>query len=138
MWDTAANIFWNIYSNWANRSRVRISVKRLSYDLIRNDASSILVVITPNPSRYYSEIEFAHRGKATTIKGLKLIINNSLELEAAGFSPLKLEHGDYHERAVTFPVEEKLAVEQGDFEMQAIDAVCDKVVHRCRGHFPVV
>jgi len=137
MWDTATNIFWNIYSRWADRSVVRISVKRLSYDLIRNDAGSTVVVITSTPSRYYSEIAFAHRGKATTIKGLKLIIDNVLELEAAGFSPLKLEHGDYHEMVVTFPVEEKVAVKQGDFEMQAIDAFNNEVVHRCRGCFPI-
>jgi kynurenine formamidase len=137
MWDTIANIFLNIYSRWADRPVVRIKVERLSYDLIQSDAGSIVVVITPNPSRYYSEIEFAHRGKATTIKGLTLIIDNALELEATGFSPLKLEHGDYRKMVVIFPVDEDLAIKQGNFEIQAVDAF-DKVVRRCRGRFPIV
>jgi len=137
MWDTVANIFWNIYCRWADRPIVSIKVKRLNYDLIRNDASNVLVVITPNPSRYYSVIEFAHHGKATTIKGLRLIINNAFALEATGFSPLKLDYGDYREVVIVFPVEEKVAIKQGNFEIQAIDAF-GKVVDRCKGHFPVV
>jgi hypothetical protein len=137
MLNTVANIFWNIYCRWADRPVVRIKVKRLSYGLVRNDASNMLVVITANPSRYYSVIEFAHHGKATTIKGLKLIIDNDFELEATGFSPLQLDHGDYREVVVVFPVEEKVAIKQGNFEIQAIDAF-GKVVDRCKGHFPVV
>lgn len=136
MWDTVANIFWNIYSRWADRPVVRIKVKRLSYDLIRNNAGSIVVVITRHHSRYYSDIEFAHRGKATTIKGMKLIIDSSLQLEATGFSPLKLEHGDYRKMVVVFPIDENLAIKQGNFEIQVIDAF-DKVVHQCKGHFPI-
>ncbi|MBC8273971.1 MAG: hypothetical protein H8E40_03250 [Chloroflexi bacterium] len=137
MWDTIANIFLNIYSRWADRPVVRVRVKRLEYNLIRNDASSVLVVITPYASRYYAEVAFAHRGKATTIKGLTLIIDNDLKLEATGFSPLKLEHGDYHKTAVVFPVEEQVVIRKGDFEIQATDAF-DKVVDRLRGHFPIV
>jgi len=72
----------------------------------------MLVVITANPSRYYSVIEFAHHGKATAIKGLKLIIGNHLQLEATGFGPLKLDHGDYREAVAVFPVEEKVATKQ--------------------------
>lgn len=114
---------------------VRIRVKRLQYDLIRNDPDSEVVFISPYPSRYYAEVEFSHRGKSTTIRNLTLIIDRRLKLEAAGFSPLKLEHGDYHEKILSFPVEENLAVEEGTFEIQAVDAF-DKV-YRCKGSFPI-
>ncbi len=90
MWDTVANVFLNIYSRWADRPVVSVKVKRLEYDLIRNEPDSAVVIITPCPSRYYAEVEFSHRGKATTIKDLTLIIDNNLKMEATGFSPLKL------------------------------------------------
>ncbi len=136
MWDTVANVFLNIYSKWADRPVVSVKVKRLEYDLIRNDPDSSLVFISPYPSRYYAEVEFSHRGKATTIKDITLIIDNNLKIEASGFSPLKLEHGDYNKKTLSFPVKEDLAVKEGTFEIRAIDAF-DKVFHRCRGRFPV-
>lgn len=116
---------------------VRIKVKRLEYELVRNDPNSILVRITPSPSRYYAEVEFSHHGKATTIKSLSLVVDGKLSLEAEGFGTLKLEHGDYYKKSVVFPVEEKAAITEGDFEIRAIDAF-DKVIHRCRGRFPIV
>ena len=76
MWDTIANIFLNIYSKWADRPVTKINVKHLEYDLVRNDPDTVLVIISPYPSRYHAEVEFSHRGKSTTIKPLKLIINN--------------------------------------------------------------
>ena len=135
MLDTVVNIFLSMYSRWADRSVVRIRVKRLEYDLIRNDPDSELVFISPYPSRYYAEVEFSHRGKTTTIRNLTLTIDDRLSLKAAGFNPLKLEHGDYHEKILSFPVEENLAVKEGTFEIQAADAF-DKV-YRCKGRFPI-
>lgn len=135
MFDTVVNVFLNVYSRWVDRPVVRIRVKRLQYDLIRNDPDSEVVFISPYPSRYYAEVEFSHRGKSTTIRNLTLIIDRRLKLEAAGFSPLKLEHGDYYEKILSFPVEENLAVEEGTFEIQAVDAF-DKV-YRCKGSFPI-
>jgi hypothetical protein len=134
MWDTVANVLLSIFSRWADRPVVRINVKHLEYDLVRNDPDSILVVITPYPSRYYARVEFSHRGKATTVKQLRLIINNELNIEAAGFNPIKLEHGDYHEAPVSFPVEENHAIKQGIFEIQAFDGF-DKL-YKCKGVFP--
>ncbi|MDD5288189.1 MAG: hypothetical protein PHY28_03655 [Dehalococcoidales bacterium] len=133
MWDTVANVFLNIYSRWADRPVVSVDVKRLQYDLIRNEPDSVLVVITPYPSRYYAEIGFSHRGKATTIKNVMLIIDS--KIEATGFTPLKLEHGDYHEETLSFPVSENSAVKEGTFEIQAIDGF--NKVYKCRGHFPI-
>lgn len=134
MWDTVANVFLNIYSRWADRPVVSVNVKRLQYDLIHNEPDSVLVVITPYPSRYYAEVEFSHRGKATTIKDVMLVINSNLKLDATGFNPLKLVHGDYHEEALSFPVGENSAVTEGTFEIQAIDGF--NKVYKCRGHFP--
>ncbi len=136
MWAALVNIFLNLFTRWADRPVVRISVKRLKYDLIRNDPDSEVVLISPWPSRYYAKVGFSHHGKATTIKSLTLITDRRLRLEVAGFSPLKLEQGDYYEKVVVFPVEEKVVITEGAFEIQAIDAF-DKV-HRCRGCFPIV
>lgn len=136
MWDTIANIFLNIYSKWADRPVTKINVKHLEYDLVRNDPDSVLVIISPYPSRYHAEVEFSHRGKSTTIKQLKLIINNELSLEAAGFNPVKLEHGDYHKGTLSFPVEENHAIMQGTFEIQAFDPFGK--IYRCKGLFPVL
>jgi len=115
---------------------VKINVKHLEYDLVRNDPDSILVVISPYPGRYYAEVEFSHRGKSTTIKQLKLIINNELTLEAAGFNPVKLEHGDYRKETLNFPVEENHAITQGTFEIQAFDGFGKS--YRCKGLFSVL
>ena len=134
MWDTVANIFLSIFSRWADRPVVSVKVKRLEYDLIRNDPESAVVIITPYPSQYYAEVEFSHRGKATTIKDLTLIIDNNLKIEATGFSPLKLEHGDYRENTLSFPVKENLAIKEGTFEIQAVDGF--NKVYKCRGRFP--
>lgn len=134
MWDTIANVFLNIYSRWSDRPVVSVIVKRLKYELVINDPDSAVVFITPYPSRYYAEIEFSHRGKATTIKELKLIIDNKLKIEATGFIPLKLEHGDYHEKVLTFPVTEEFVVKEGAFEIQAVDGF--NKVFKCRGRFP--
>jgi len=136
MLDTVANVLLNIFSRWADRPVVRINVKHLEYDLVRNDPDSVLVVISPYPSRYYAEVEFSHRGKTTTIKQLKLIINSELNIEATGFSPIKLEHGDYRKEPLSFPIEENLAIREGTFQIQAFDPF-DKV-YRCRGLFPVL
>jgi len=112
-----------------------LKVKRLEYNLIINEPDSDLVIITPYPSRYYAEVEFSHRGKATTIKDLMLIIDNNLKIEATGFTPLKLEHGDYREQTVSFPVKENLAIKQGTFEIQAVDGF--NGVYKYKGRFPV-
>ena len=69
-----------------------------------------------------------------TIKKLMLVIDQKLSLEAAGFSPLKLEHGDYCDKVTGFPVKESLAIREGAFEVRAIDTF-DKV-HKCKGRFP--
>ena len=137
MLDTVANVLLNIFSRWADRLVVRINVKHLEYNLVRNDPDSVLVRISPSPSRYYAEVDFSHRGKATTIKSLTLVVDGKLSLEAEGFGTLKLEHGGYYNKSVVFPVEEKTAITEGDFEIRAIDAF-DKVIHRCRGRFPIV
>jgi len=134
MLDTLANVLLNIFSRWVDRPVVRINVKHLEYDLVRDDPHSIIAVITPYPSRYYAKVEFSHRGKPTTIKKLMLTINDELSLDVAGFSPIKLEHGDYHEAPVCFPVEEKHAIMQGTFEIQAFDGF-DKS-YKCKGVFP--
>ena len=117
-----SNLFLNIYSKWADRPVTRVNVKHLEYDLIRNEPNSIITVITPYPSRYYAKVEFAHRGKPTTIKKLVLVINGKLSLDVAGFSPIRLENGDYCEEPVSFPVEERLAIEEGNFEIRAVNA----------------
>lgn len=135
MLDTITNILLNIYSRWADRPVVSMKIKRLQYDLIRNEYDSVLVVITPYPSRYYAEIEFAHRGKPTTIKGLTLIVDNRIKIGATGFSPLKLEPGDYHKEVTSFPISETSAVSEGTFEIQAVDGL--NKVYKCSGRFPV-
>lgn len=137
MLDTIASVLLNIFCRWADRPVVRVKVERLEYDLSRNDPDSGFVFITPYPSQYHAEIAFSHRGKAATIKGVTLIVNNDIKLLATGFNPLKLQHGDYHKETVSFPVEENSAVKEGTFEILAVDAF-DKVVHRCRGRFPIV
>ena len=136
MLDTVANVLLNIFSRWADRPLVRINVNHLEYDLVRNDPDSVLVVISPYPSRYHAEVEFSHRGKSTTVKQFKLIINNELSIEAAGFSPVKLEHGDYRKETLSFPIEESQAIMQGTFEIQAFDAFGKS--YRCKGLFPVL
>ena len=135
MLDTVANVLLNMYSRWADRPTVKINVKHLEYDLVHNEPDSLLVVISPYPSRYYAEVEFSHRGKATTIKDLTLIIDNNLKMEATGFSPLKLEYGDYHEKTLRFPVKENLAIKEGTFEIQAVDGF--NKVYKCSGRFPI-
>jgi len=102
--------------------------------MIRNDPYDIVVFINPYPSRYYAEVEFSHRGKAITIKELKLIIDNNLKLDAPEFSPLKLEHGDYHETIMIFPVQENQAIKEGTFEIRAVDGF--NKVYQCKGQFP--
>lgn len=71
MWNVVANIFWNIYSKWADRSVVRISVKYMKYEMIQNDPNSIVIMITTDPSRYFTKIALAHSGKTITIKRSK-------------------------------------------------------------------
>jgi len=136
MLDTVANIVLNVYSRWTDRSVVKVNVKHLEYDLVRNDPNSVLVVISSYPSSYYTEVELSHRGKTTTIKQLMLIINNELRMNTANFTPIKLEHGDYHKETVIFPVEENLAIREGTFEMQAFDSF--NKIYRCKGLFPVL
>lgn len=138
MWEIVAGIVLKIpdlFLRWADRTTVRLSVKRLEYDLIRNDPDSAVVLISPYPSRYYAEVGFSHRGKPTTIKNLALVIDQTLNLEAADFSPLKLDHGDYYQKVITFPVQENSAVNEGTFEIRAIDTF-DKVYRR-KGRFPI-
>ena len=136
MLDTVVNVLLNIFSRWADRPVARIKVKRLKYNLVRNDPDSILVIISPSPSRYYAEVEFSHHGKATTIKSLTLVVDGKLSMEAEGFGSLKLEHGDYCKKSVVFPVEEKTAIKEGDFEIRAIDAFNN--VFRYKGRFPIM
>lgn len=62
MLDTIANVLLNIFSGWADRPVVSINVKHLEYDLLRDDPDSVLVIISPYPSRYHAEVEFSHRG----------------------------------------------------------------------------
>ena len=47
-----------------------------------------------------------------------------------------LEHGDYCEKVIIFPVKESLAVSEGTFEVKAV-ATFDKVVCRYKGRFPI-
>lgn len=136
MLDTIANVLLNIFSRWADRPVVSINVKHLEYDLLRDDPDSVLVIISPYPSRYHAEVEFSHRGKSTTVKQLKLVINNELNIEAVGFSPVKLEHGDYRRETLSFPIEENLAITEGTFQIQAFDSFGK--VYRCKGIFPVL
>jgi hypothetical protein len=136
MWDTIINLVLNIYGKWADRSVTRITVKQLEFDLIRNDPNSIMVVITAYPSRYYAKLGLSHRGKPTTIKEIFLIINDELKIKAADYNPIKLDHGDYHEVPVIFPVEEELAVEKGNFEIRALDTF-DKLF-KLKGPFPIL
>ncbi len=135
MLDTLANVLLTVFSKWADRPVVRINVKHLEYDLVRNEPDSVLVVISPYPSRYHVEVEFSHRGKPTTIKQLKLIINNELSVDAVSFNPVKLEHGDYHKEVLSFPIEENHAIKQGTFEIQAFNGFGKS--YRCKGLFPV-
>ena len=138
MWDILASIALKLpdfFLRWADRTTVRISTKRLEYHLIRNDADSDIVVISPYPSRYHAEIGFSHRGKAMTIKSLTLVVDHRLRLEAADFSPVRLEHGDYCKKVVSFPVEESLAIKEGTFELRVIDTFDN--VHKDRGRFPI-
>lgn len=136
MQDMLLGIAQNLLSRLADKTVVRLSVRELEYDFIRNDPGDILVVITPNPSRYYARVGFSHRGKPTTIRDLTLSIDGRLNLKAEGFNGLRLEHGDYREETLVFPVEKSNAVDSGWYEIKAI-ATFDKVIARCKGRFPV-
>jgi len=139
MWEILASVALklpDLILGLTGRTKVKIRVTHLKYQQIRNDPDSPIVIISPySPSQYYAKLGFSHRGKPTTVRDLMLTIDRGHRLRAAGFKPLKLQHGDYHEVVVIFPIEENLAVTQGDFEIQAVDTFDN--VHRCEGCFPV-
>lgn len=139
MWEVIASMALKVPDlllRLADRTRIKITVKHLEYDLIKNEPDSSVVFIDPYPSRYYARLGISHSGKPTTIKSLVLVIGGELKLEVRHFEPMKLEHGDYREVVVVFSVKEDIAVTGGSFELQAIDTF-DKV-YRFRGRFPIV
>jgi hypothetical protein len=137
MLNTFSNILEIIFSNWLNRAVVKINVTHLEYNLYHDSPESAFVLITPYPSKYYTKIEFSHKGKTTTIKNLILTINASLKLEAKSFHAFKLESGDCREEVTVFPVEENLAIDKGMFEIKVISTF-DKVICKYKGSFPIL
>ncbi len=134
MLDTISNIFFNIYARWADRSIIKIKIKHLDYVLRNNHPNSPFVIISSCSSYYSAEVEFSHSGKATTIKDVMLMINDQQKLEPSSFNPIKLEHGDYKKETLCFPIEEKLAVQTGSFEMQVIYDL--EKIKKLKGKFP--
>lgn len=118
------------------KRRTHLSIKYLKYELIDDDPYSQIVILTLHPSRYYSKLEFGHRGSTTTIKTLKLIINGKYDLITKSFESLTLEDGSYEKANVVFPVDQDEAVEKGTFEIQAFDSF-DKKAAKAKGKFPV-
>ena len=134
--DIPFGTFWSILTSWLDRSVVRVRVSRLVYHRITNDRSSRVRMVTPYPSRYEADIEFAHRGRPTSIKSVELVVNKCMVIKAAGYTRVKLEHGDYFPSTLCFPVQPEVAIEQGDFEIRAFDAFSNKAFKH-RGRFPI-
>ena len=135
MWEFITGIVLKIPDMWEGRTKTKVNVTELHYGLFTDDSDSALVFIIIDPSRYYAKIEFAHSGKAATIKTIRLNIDKNLDLEASHFKPFKLEHGDYRLETVTFSVDKNKAIKEGTFKLTAITSFDKKI--KIKGRFPV-
>jgi len=141
VWEIVASVsvrLLDLVYKLIQKPRIKLRVKELQYDSEQNEPNSSIVSITPYPSCYYARIEFSNiGGKLTTIKEITLIVDGKLKLPQSKSrpKPFKLEPGGFQEEIVIFPVERGVALKEGLFEIQAIDAFETKF--KGKGRFPV-
>ena len=140
MLETLASILLNklpdFLSKLCERPKIMIEAKEFHYDLFGSEPNDSLVVITPNPSRYYARLAFSNIGRRlTTIRQINVLINGELELSASAFVPIRLEPGEFSEKVMNFPVERKDALARGTFKMQVFDAFGKRFGYK--GQFPL-
>lgn len=117
------------------KPKISLSIKSLEYTLIKNDPFSSVFILSPNPSRFESEIEISNIGsKSTTIKDISLKIW-PFKLKSGEFKPFKIEPGDTSILSLFFPIDEKHAQEKGEFELILQETYGKE--YKISGNFPV-
>jgi hypothetical protein len=93
-------------------------------------------VITPYPRRYLTELALTnHSDRPVYVKRIAIKIGSRTYGRAPGADVIRLESGEYRELDESFPVEDNVAAESGEFALEITPAVGDSMTFR--GSFPV-
>ena len=116
------NLLRFIYQMLPSLAVIKVEIKSLEYNSIRNDPHSPVVLITPNPNRYHLKARVSHlRGRKTTIRGASLTLNDMLILNIEEFQSFTLQSGELKEVDLIFPVDEDDAIKAGNFNVEFLD-----------------
>lgn len=139
MWEIITSIslkLLDLVHKLGERPKIDIEVNEFEFGWVENEPDSILVFISPHPSRYFARLAFSNIGKRlTTIKEIVVLVNGKLKLSPSAFEPIRLEPGEFCEKAVIFPVERSSALTQGTFEINVFDTFGKRF--RYKGRFPL-
>lgn len=112
------------------RPPVRVQIVKFYFDQVRNEPGDSLVVITPYPRRYYSELVLTNRThNVVYVKSIVLSgYHGKLRKEAAQWEPLRLEPGEPKKETVIFPINDGEEPVTGLFEIEVIPSIGRKSV----------
>jgi len=124
-----------LFFKLADRTVARVSIKYLKHELIENDPDRPLAFTSPYPSGYHAGWDSHIVESQLQSKSLTFVIEGRQKMPSGNFKPVRLDHDDYREISVVFPVERSSAFEYGTFKIVAVDSF-DKA-YKCKGSFPI-
>lgn len=112
------------------RPPLGVEIVEFSFDNVRNEPGDSVVVISPYPRRYYSELVFTNRShKVVYVKSIVLSGHHGKpRKEAALWEPLRLEPGEPKKETVIFPINDGENPVTGRFEIEVIPSIGRKSV----------
>ncbi len=123
MWNFISNIVvWLI--GWL-RPPLGVEIVEFSFGNVQNEPGDSIVVITPYPRRYDSELVITNRThKVVYIKSIVLSGHHGkLRKEAALWEPLRLEPSEPKKEIVIFPLNDGEEPVTGRFEIEVIPSI---------------
>ncbi len=122
-------------SNLSNRPPLSVEVSSFSYEELLNRPGDSLVIITPHPRRYNSEIAITNSSKhPISIKSISIKVGQRTFRQEPGAEVIRIEPHDYKQVDLMFPVEDGGAAASGDFELVVLPAIGEPI--KLRSTFP--
>ncbi len=122
---------WNFFlkilewlADWL-RPPLGVEIVEFCFDNVRNEPGDSIVVITPYPRRYDSELVITNRThKVVYVKSIVLSGHHGkLRKEAALWEPLRLEPSEPKKEIVIFPLNDGEEPVTGRFEIEVIPSI---------------
>ena len=117
-------------------SPLKVDVTNLYLQDLLNGSVDSLLIISPNPYRYYTTLQLTNNQDLDVyIKQIVLIINETKRYETEEKMPIHLQPRQFVECNIIFPIKEEQAVESGNYIIEITPSVGRRAI--ASGSFPL-